>query len=202
MMLMRPLLLSLAAVGTTTTATSESDDLISKFPSLVAWFRSHGGVIDDRVKIGYDDKGIRGTIATDFIPADTVLMYAPSSIMLNSDGGGYDQCNQIAKIVEELNKGEASKWHEYFSFDDSLGSRIPSQWDDQAHPEGRTGRAMMELQGLPPSGETHRHINWFKAYCLEGREEEVSEVEWRALLIAMTRSSDRGLIPMYGGFSR
>jgi len=195
--LTRSLILTLAAVGTTTIATSQSDDLISKFPSLVTWFRSHGGIIDDRVKIGYDEKGIRGTIATDFIPADTLLMHAPSSIMLNSDDGGRDQCNQIAKVVEELNKGEASKWHEYFSFDDSLGSRIPSQWDDRAHPEGRTGRAMMELQGLPPSGETHRHINWYKAYCLEGRDEEVSEVEWRALLIAMTRSSDRGLIPMY-----
>ncbi|KAL7465983.1 hypothetical protein ACHAXS_006295, partial [Conticribra weissflogii] len=124
-------------------------------------------------------------------------MYAPSSIMLKSNDGGYDQCNQIAKIVEELNKGEASEWHEYFSFDDSLGSRIPLQWDDRAHPGGLTGRALMELQGLPPSGETHRHIDWFKANCLDDREGGVSEVEWRALLIATTRSSDRGLIPMY-----
>lgn len=68
----------------------------------------------------------------------------------------------------------------------------------------------MELQGLPPSGETHRHVDWYRRSCLKiqpnnGRDDEeaddgdkMGEVEWRALLMVMTRAADLGMIPMYG----
>ena len=70
-----------------------------------------------------------------------------------------------------------------------MGSRIPSEWEEDS-------RVIDELQGLPPAGETHRHINWYKNECKKG--EEPSDVEMRAFKIFLTRAADIGLIPMYG----
>lgn len=56
-----------------TAAQKNNDPLIAKYPELVTWFTSNGGVIDPRIKIGYDEKGIRGMIATDLIPMSEFL---------------------------------------------------------------------------------------------------------------------------------
>eukprot|EP00804_Cyclotella_cryptica_P014244 CCRYP_005652-RA/>CCRYP_005652-RA protein AED:0.02 eAED:0.02 QI:49/0/0.5/1/1/1/2/0/421 len=169
-------------------AASGSDDpLISKYPGLVSWFTSNGGKIDPRITIGYDDKGIRGMIASDGIPGGTVLIDCPGSLVVKPEDTG-NQCAHVENIHDHLKAGEQSKWHTYFDFDDSLGSRVPSEW--------RTDRrAMTELQGLPPSGQTHRHIEWFRSHCKAGQ--EPSDLEIRAFKIFLTRAADMGLIPMY-----
>eukprot|EP00581_Thalassiosira_minuscula_P009039 CAMPEP_0183702452 /NCGR_PEP_ID=MMETSP0737-20130205/548_1 /TAXON_ID=385413 /ORGANISM="Thalassiosira miniscula, Strain CCMP1093" /LENGTH=440 /DNA_ID=CAMNT_0025929061 /DNA_START=128 /DNA_END=1447 /DNA_ORIENTATION=- len=168
------------------------DPLISKFPDFTAWFRNHGGTIDDRITIGYEpDSNIRGMIATAPIPAGTLLMHTPDNIVLHSPSKD-DQCLQVEEAKKELKLGEDSKWHVYFQFDDSKGSHVPFQWDTSNR---SGGRAVMELQGLPPTGEITRHTDWYETVCLRG--EPMTEVDWKALTMHLTRAADIGLVPMY-----
>jgi len=177
-----------AANAADSKSSEENDPLISGFGNFVSWFRSHGGTVDDRIIIGHEPgTNIRGMIATAPIPANTLLIHTPGSLVLKKQYK--NRCLQIREIIiPELEAGIESKWHTYFEFDDSLGHNIPSQWD-------RSGRAMDELQGLPPSGETHRHINWYQDACKEGK--EMSDLDWKALIMYLTRAADIGLVPMY-----
>lgn len=113
-------------------------------------------------------------------------MHTPGTLVLNS--GTKSQCEDMKEIAKEISLGHESKWGVYFDFDDSAGSRIPSQWD-------RSGKALSALQDLPPSGDTHRHVDWYEKSCLGGR--EMTDLEWRSLRIFLTRAADIGLIPMY-----
>lgn len=94
-------------------------------------------------------------------------------------------------MKNELRKGEQSKWYNYFDFDDSSGSRLPLQWDRASGP----GRAMQELQGLPPAGDTHRHVNNYQAGCLAGK--EMTDLDFKAFKMYITRAADIGMLPMY-----
>ena len=168
------------------------DKYVAEYPSLVSWFRSHGGTVDDRVTIGYmphpdPSVKIRGMIATEDIPAGTQICHTPQSLMISGPDRS-DQCGQVAAIVNEIEAGDKSKWFNYIKFDDSMGSRIPSVWQKGA-------RANDELQGLPPAGETRRHMDWYQNTCRGG--EEPTDVQRHGLLMFITRSSDRGLIPIY-----
>lgn len=144
--------------------------------------------VDERITIGYEPgTNIRGMIAYAPIPAGTLLIHTPGSLVLSSPDD--DQCSMIQKvIVDEMKLGENSKWHLYFDVDDSSGSRIPSQWS-------KTGRAIKELQGLPPAGDTHRHIDWYQSVCLGGK--EMTDIDWNAFKMFLTRAADIGLVPLY-----
>ena len=149
--------------------------------------------VDDRLTIGYEPgTKIRGMIATALIPAKTVLIHTPGPLVLSAPTipltSSEDQCEFVEKIIGELKVGDQSKWHTHFAFDDSSGSHVPSQWD-------RSSRAMTELQGLPPSGETHRHIDWYQRACKDGK--ELTDLDWQAFKMFLTRSADIGLVPMY-----
>ncbi|KAL3760362.1 hypothetical protein ACHAWU_000337 [Discostella pseudostelligera] len=189
-------------------ADENNDPLISKWPEFVAWYRSHGGIVDDRITIGYEaDTHIRGTIATALIPADTLLMHTPHNLLLTSNTG--DTCEDIKYVQNEMNKGEESIWYTYFNFDDSSGSRVPSQWNrDYLKEDGndggyhKDGRAIQELQGLPPSGNTHSNIDWGTETCFKRSSDhtlthEEKEQYLKAAQIYHTRASDIGLIPLY-----
>ena len=128
-------------------------------------------------------------IATASIPADTLLIYTPASLILSSGDG--DSCHMVEEIIHELKMGFQSKWQTHFDFDDSVGSRLPTLWDRANGP----GRAKVELQGLPPTGETHSHIDWYLGSCKEGR--AMTHWDWKALMIYVTRSAGLGIIPMY-----
>lgn len=180
-------------------AADDVDPMISGFPNFANWFRAGGGVIDDRITIGYEPgTKIRGMISTSAIPIDTLLIHTPGSLVTGADGPedgleegvgvDSDQCVKVRLIRDEMAKGSESKWHTYFQYDGSDHSHIPSQWD-------RSGRAIAELQGLPPSGDTHRHIDWYQYTCIEGR--EMTDNDWSALSMILTRAADIGLIPMY-----
>lgn len=149
--------------------------------------------VDDRITIGYESgTNIRGTIATSSIPSDTILMHTPHNLLLSSHTDS--TCEDIKTILHEIRKGVESVWYIYFNFDDSSGSRVPSQWN-------REGRAVQELQGLPPSGYTHQNVDWSTESCLstmeEGMNENDMEMYWKAAHIYHTRSADIGLIPLY-----
>ena len=152
----------IAVLSTFLVAAKDNDDpLIVKFPLFKSWFASNGGIIDSRVTIGYDENGIRGMIATETIPKHTVIIECPSELVFGSRVSDSNQCAQVANIAEHLNMGVNSQWHTYFDFDDSLGSRLPFDWKDGS-------RILDELQGLPPAGDTNRHIIWYKSTCKHG----------------------------------
>ncbi|KAL3806642.1 hypothetical protein ACHAXA_001944 [Cyclostephanos tholiformis] len=189
-----------ASVGSRTSSVESTnggvdvDPLISKFPILVEWFRRHGGTIDDRVEIGYESgTNIRGTIANADIPPDTVIMYVPRSLIM----GGVDWCPDVETLRGEIELGSRSKWHEYLDFDDSSGSRLPLEWD-------RNGDAVRELQVHPPDGNIYHHLDWFAGEwgCVAGgggggRGKEMTDLDFRAFKIVLTRAMDEGLVPMY-----
>jgi hypothetical protein len=213
------LLLSAAAVIVGTEAggvaaaavnTGESKDAatIKNFPSLVDWFHSNDGKIDPRITLGYegggdDDgskKGIRGLIATAHIEPETVLIHTPESLMITTAEGTH--CGIIQRIIDELSLGDDSKWSTYFQFDgsnnfddeaSSSSPRVPTEWKMEGQPGSR---ALSELQGLPPAGETHRHINWYTTACNDSNE-QLTDVQLRAFSMFLTRAADLGMVPMY-----
>ena len=187
-----------AFFSTSAAATDDTEDpTIQKYPELVKWFTTHGGLVDPRITLGYEESSrIRGMIATEHIEPGTVLVHTPASLMIKENEGEHqytDHCAMIQRIVEEIELGKDSKWNVYFEFDgSSKGGGTPTQWDKEDQPGSR---AIKELQGLPPTGETHRHINWYTAACNNG--EEVSEVQFRALILFISRAADCGIVPLY-----
>ena len=167
--------------------------IIAIISSIFAFHPSRP-LADDRITIGYQSNPhIRGVIATSDIPAGTILVHTPHNLILSSDTG--DRCLDIKNIQHELSKGIGSVWYTYFNFDDSSGSRVPSHW-----------RAVHELQGLPPSGYTHKHLDWYTNTCWrefqEGgnsssMSEEEKELYWKAADMSLTRSANIGIIPLY-----
>ncbi|KAL3796623.1 hypothetical protein ACHAW5_010965 [Stephanodiscus triporus] len=178
-----------AAGSPNETPKRDADPLISKFPKFVEWFRRQGGFIDDRVTIGYEPgSNIRGMITTADIPPKL-----KSCIFRNRSLSGVDCVSDFETIKKEMVMGPLSKWFEYFDFDDSSGSRLPLEWDRSDEP----GSARRELQGLTPDGFTHQHIDWFEGDwgCLGGK--EMTDLDFQAFKIYLTRSMNLGLMPMY-----
>jgi len=204
-----------AVFGSASAAKDSQYDPIQNFPALVEWFTSHGGQIDPRITLGYEPSTnpkvrIRGMIATAHIEPETVLIHTPASLMISDFDRNH--CEVIQRVVEELELGEESKWDMYFNFDGSSlvsasglddgeeeeqghgqrHTRTPTQWktEDQAG-----SRAIQELQGLPPTGDTHRHINWYTSACNDS--EELTPIQLKAFVMFLTRAADRGMVPMY-----
>jgi hypothetical protein len=115
-------------------------------------------------------------------------MHIPGSLAIQSVHDDY--CASTKAVVTEIAKGPQSKWYTYFDFDDSSGTRLPLNWD-------RTGRAVHELQGLPPTGDTHTHLDYYLDVCLDDNAVEMSEDEFKAFKIVTTRACDLGIMPMY-----
>lgn len=149
------------------------------------------GIVDDRITIGYEvGTTLRGLIATAPIPAETVLIHTPASLIISSEDPN-DKCRLIDILKHEMRLETQSKWHTYLEFDDQSGSHLPMNWE-------REGRLIMEeLQGLPPTGDTHNHVDWYKEACLHGQEDSMSDLDWRALGMYLTHGADIGMIPMH-----
>lgn len=177
-----------------TNTNNNNDPLISKFPPLVQWFQANGGTLDPRVTIGYEPpplSHIRGMIANSDIEAETTIIHTPGTLAIKSVENDY--CASTKAVIDEVAKGQQSKWYTYFDFDDSSGSRLPLDWD-------RAGRAVHELQGLPPTGDTHSHLDFYLEHCLGGKNannNEMSDIEFKAFKIITTRACDLGIMPMY-----
>jgi hypothetical protein len=116
-------------------------------------------------------------------------MHIPKSLILGEE----DWCPSFEAIKNEMGMGAQSKWFDYFDFDDSSGSRLPLEWDRSDEP----GSARRELQGLAPDGFTHQHIDWFEGDwgCLGGK--EMTNLDFQAFKIYLTRSMHLGLVPIY-----
>jgi hypothetical protein len=132
---------------------------------------------------------LRGLIATAPIPAETILIHTPASLILSS-GNLDDKCKLIDIIKNEMELEAQSKWHTYFGFDDNSGSHLPMNWHQEEH-----AILLDEFQGLPPTGDTHNHINWYQRECVQN--EQLTDLDWRALGMYLTRAADIGMVPMY-----
>jgi hypothetical protein len=156
----------------------------------ILFFTLHPSV-DDRITIGYDPStnNLRGLIATAPIPAGTVLIHTPESLVLYNRGGDIDnKCQLIDAIKNEMMAGTQSTWHTYIEFIGITDSRLPMSWE-------RQGKIVRELQELPPAEFTHIHLDWYQEACVQGQ--EMTPLDWSALGIYLTRSADIGLVPMY-----
>ncbi|KAL7547248.1 hypothetical protein ACHAWF_010567 [Thalassiosira exigua] len=159
-----------------------------EFSEFVDWFRSHGGFVDERITIGYEPGTNRGLVAAAPIRAEELIIRTPKNLILSPPGA--DMCQRIKAATHELKDGAQSKWHTYFEYDitSETDMHVPTEWD-------RRSRAMMELQGLPPSGDTHRHVDWYQNACNKGG--GMNDLDMKALMIWLTRATDIGLVPMY-----
>jgi hypothetical protein len=148
--------------------------------------------VDDRVTIGYEPgSNIRGIIATADIPAETIIMDIPGSLVIRGTDNPDDWCQFFEAVKEELGKGLQSKWYDYLDSVDSSGSRLPLEWDRSNGP----GRAIQELQGLPPAWYTHYHIDYYQQACRYGK--EMTDIDFKAFKMCITRGVDLGWLPMY-----
>lgn len=169
----------------------DPDKPIDEFSKLVAWMKTNGGRVDERIAVMQVD-GIRGGVALADIQKGAELLHCPWELVIGSNSlqdQMKDMCGVVRSIEAELQLGETSLWHPYLELDDSLvNSRLPTLWD---------ATALDELQGLAPQDST-RHIQWFSQYCDGGRPfQEVDEVTKQALLSFITRASAVGMIPIY-----
>lgn len=149
--------------------------------------------VDDRISIGYEPgTTLRGLIATAPIPADTILVHTPPSLIISSSDPN-DKCQVIDIMKNEMRLGTESKWYSYFEFDDKSGSHLPMNWGEEH------GNILLldELQGLPPRGDSHNHVIWYQEACLHGQEDGLSDLDWRALGMYLTRAADIGMVPVY-----
>ncbi len=80
------------------------------------------------------DFNIRGLFSTTFIPKGEVLVALPQDLLLcafpddDTHGGDETQCRLIYQLVEELNKGEQSRYWPYLSSMDDHEIDIPAVW--------------------------------------------------------------------------
>lgn len=172
-----------------------SDSLTAMIQSYINYSHSFfiSRAVDDRITIGYEPgTNLRGLIATAPIQDGTILIHTPTSLVL-SNADPDDKCELVATIKQQMSLESKSKWHPYFEFDENASTRLPMHWH-------RDGYILDELQGLPPTGDTHNHLDWYQEACLkfeQRSDESLSELDWRALTMYLTRSADIGLVPMY-----
>jgi len=150
---------------------------------------------------------IRGMLATERIEPETVLIHIPKYLMLSEapSSSNDHKCALIQTVIDELTLGKESKWHMYFKFDGTNSdnepsasssndgpTRVPTQWVREGQPGSR---AIHELQGLPPFGKTHTHVDWYSQACNDSN--ELTQTQLQALMMFITRAADRGMVPMY-----
>jgi hypothetical protein len=131
----------------------DPDKPVDEFSKLVAWMKTNGGRVDERVAVMQVD-GIRGGVALADIQQGAELLHCPWELVIGSNSlqdQMKDMCDVVRSIEAELRLGETSLWHPYLELDDSLvNSRLPTLWD---------ATALDELQGLAPKDSTrHRFV--------------------------------------------
>jgi hypothetical protein len=152
--------------------------------SLFGWVEQNGGYIHPSLELSTGQNPnwkIRGLFSTTFIPEGEVLVSLPQDILLcafpdnTTKWGDKRQCHLIYKLVEELKKGEQSRYWPYLSSMDDHEIDIPAVW---SHEERQL------LSGLYPTDWT-RHTKWFESACDGNLNDPVAV---RAMLLMVARS--------------
>jgi len=158
---------------------------------LVAWVTSHGGRVDDRMAITNRD-GIRGVIALSDIEEGAELLHCPWELVIGSSGiqdqmqTEDDMCNVVKIMASEVRLGDKSTGWPYLHYIEL--PRLGSMWGQAA---------VDELQGLPPSQELDRHLQWFSMNCGGGDPSNFDDATIHALVAFISRASEVGMVPIY-----
>ncbi|MEE9374574.1 MAG: SET domain-containing protein [Saprospiraceae bacterium] len=160
-----------------------------EFEILTSWFRQFGGEIEPQLGIGFEKK-VRGIYAKKGLSKNSLLLRCPWKLIIGSNGINQidESCSIVKALESEKRKGNASMWHLYLNFINEQKSRIPMQWDKEI---------LKELQGLPPYDST-RHLKWFSTSCNDNQSNPfISKITQETLVDYVSRSTDRGIIPIF-----
>ncbi|GBG31534.1 Histone-lysine N-methyltransferase setd3 [Hondaea fermentalgiana] len=170
------------------------------FEVLASWVREHDGRVDRRLSLQHDAaSGTRGVVASADIEANTEILVVPWKLVIGGSGEASrlgtddDDAKRMCALIDAYEHilATADPWYApYVRMDGSMrGLPQPMLWSDAA---------LEALQGLPPQ-DCKRHVQWYIRICLSGErpQEDLQESQLHALVSFITRSSDRGLIPVY-----
>ncbi len=109
--------------------------------SLFGWVEQNGGYIHPSLELSTGRNpslNIRGLFSATFIPEGEVLVSLPQDVLLcafpdddTTNWGDETQCHLIYKLVEELKKGEQSRYWPYLSSMDDHEIDIPAVWSHE-----------------------------------------------------------------------
>jgi len=159
------------------------------YQELVAWVEAHGGRVDKRMSID-DIDGLRGVIALEDIEEDVELLHCPWKLVIGSSGVENqmrtegDMCNVVKIMASEFRLGEESTGWPYLKHIEL--PRLGAMWDLST---------VAELQGLPPSQDIDRHLQWYSKNC--GGGDVLDEATTQALVSFVSRASAVGMVPIY-----
>lgn len=158
------------------------------FTRLVAWMRRHGGRVDPRINVA-EMNGVRGVVALAAIEEGTELLRCPWKLVIGSSSlqdqmqVGDDMCQVVKDMAAEIRLGSESLWWPYLEHIQI--PRLAAMWEQSA---------LDELQGIPPSEDTTRHLQWFSQNCAGNLDQEE---DMRSLVSFVSRASEVGMVPIY-----
>jgi hypothetical protein len=149
----------------------------------------HGGRVDERIDVA-EMNGVRGVVALADLEDGAELLHCPWKLVIGSAGlqeqmQTGDMCQVVQDMADEIRLGTESLWWPYLEHIQL--PRLAAMWEQSA---------LEELQGLSPSEDATRHIQWFSQNCAEfGNLDE--EEDMRSLVSFVSRASEVGMVPIY-----
>jgi hypothetical protein len=133
--------------------------------------------------------GVRGVVALAAIEEGTELLRCPWKLVIGSSSlqdqmqVGDDMCQVVKDMAAEIRLGSESLWWPYLEHIQI--PRLAAMWEQSA---------LDELQGIPPSEDTTRHLQWFSQNCAGNLDQEE---DMRSLVSFVSRASEVGMVPIY-----
>ena len=187
---------TLVAASSTSNHHDDISNTNNEFQELSSWIKEHGGRVDERFHITIID-GVRGGEALDTIKAGTELLFCPWKLVIGSENlqrtmQGEDHCQVLQTLQAQQDLGKQSLWYPYLKVHQNIttNTRPPAIWDSTA--------ALKDLQGLPPTKDVSRSIQWLQKDCGEELGENILP---DALWLFVTRVTAVGMVPLYDSFN-
>jgi hypothetical protein len=159
---------------------------------LLQWVLEHGGYWNPKQKLAYDESGILGVFATEYIQAEEVLAQIPWSLVITAGRSGddparFESCDTVQLLKQELQKGNNSNYSAYTNVLKETaqvhGRLLPAYWS----PKGKELLRIIMNDTLPPSDMFMVEFEWKK---------ECDLIDEAATLLVMTHGEDFGMIPV------
>jgi spermidine synthase len=191
-----------STVNGESSVTSDGENLIS---SLIQWFISNKGVMNDKVEIRRefpDDSNSRyGMFAKADISSEELILGIPRTVLLTAEDDeesyGGIWCPTVFNLLREMKLGDKSFYAPYTNYLKSQSQgQLPSHWSD-------AGQALLhellaqddndKQNDLPPDYVT----DWIKGEWHTECEGSHDRNEEHAALLLLQRGWDDIMIPMY-----
>ena len=188
-------------VAAATNDDNDNDDDDAGFGQLVVWMTQQGGRVHPNIQVGVRH-GIRGIVSKQTLQEGDEVLYCPWKLVLGSTSledkmtkHSDRMCHVVHDMAREIKLGVDSLWFPYLTHIEL--PRLPAIWEDSA---------LEELQGLGPTQDATRHLQWFQQACASSSTEtggggsDVSSLDpsiMRSLVSFISRASEVGMIPIY-----